>query len=160
MILSTDGGSFSDPCWDIPDRCILVNQSALFASTSPLINSTDPTQALADSLKAAVLDDSIQFISISPAGARETQSSLVSDRRDTSIRTNALALASPSSSNDMARHGAGYTPSNNSSPTARRHQEIMESPSWRRGEGFVRQSARVDDPFVSNRTSQGSSQGE
>ena len=27
----------------------------------------------------------------------------------------------------------------------------MQSPSWRRGEDFVRQSAGVDDPFVSSR---------
>lgn len=108
---------------------------------------------------AAALDQSIQYISMSPRGAREAQSSAQADRRNNSIRTNALLLSSPSSSNGMAGRGAPLTASDKSSPTTSRHQEIMASPSWRRGEAFVRQSAGVDDPFISNRGGQGSSQG-
>ena len=122
---------------------------------------TDPTNALANSLKAAAaLDESIQFISMSPAGARKAQSSAQSEQRHNAISSNTRRLADSPSSNGILRRGAGYSASTDSSPTTSRHQEIMESPSWRRGEGFVRQSAGVDDPFVSTRVVQDSSLGE
>ena len=97
-------------------------------------------------MKAAALDDSIQYISVSDIQG-QTQPQLLTN----SIRRAVPAGSSPTSSNGVARFGPGYTASTNSSPTASRHQEIMQSPSWRRGEDFVRQSAGVDDPFVSSR---------
>lgn len=95
-------------------------------------------------MKAAALDDSIQYISVPDVHGQTQPQHLAS-----SMRRNLPALSSPASSTDRVRFGPS---SANSSPTANRHQEIMQSPSWRRGEGFVRQSAGVDDPFVSNRT--------
>ena len=97
---------------------------------------------------------------MSPAGAREAQSSAQSEQRHNPISSSALVLAGSPSSNGIVRRGAGYSASTNSSPTTSRHQEIMESPSWRRGEGFVRQSPGVDDPFVSTRAVQDSSLGQ
>ena len=97
---------------------------------------------------------------MSPAGTREAQSSAQTEQCHNPISSSARMLASSPSSNGIVRRGAGYSASTDSSPTASRHQEIMESPSWRRGEGFVRQSAGVDDPFISTRTVQDSSLGE
>ena len=97
-------------------------------------------------MKAAALDDSIQYISVSDSQG-QTQPQLLTN----SIRRAVPAGLSPTSSNGVARFDPGYAASANSSPTTSRHQEIMQSPSWRRGEGFVRQSAGADDPFVSSR---------
>lgn len=97
---------------------------------------------------------------MSPAGAREAQSSTQSEKRHNPISSRAVVLTRSPSSNGIVRRDAGYSASTNSSPTTSRHQEIMESPSWRRGEGFVRQSAGVDDPFVSTRAAQDSSLGQ
>lgn len=58
---------------------------------------------------------------------------------------------SPSDSNttvNILHHGSAK-----SSPDADRYKQIVESPSWRRGENFVRQSRdRSEDPFVTSAT--------
>ncbi len=88
------------------------------------------------------IDDSIERISSSPVASRETKhyASSADFNRGTILDT----YSSPSKS------GKFNMPSANSSPRAERHKQIMESPTWRRGEGFVRQvHAQVDDPFIS-----------
>ena len=57
--------------------------------------------------------------------------------------------ASPSNSN--ATENFLHAQSAKSSPDADRYKQIVGSPSWRRGENFVRQSRdRSEDPFVTN----------
>ena len=96
---------------------------------------------------AASIDDSIQFISV---GGDSPGGQLPQPRTNTIHRT-IPTRSSPPSSNDMAKFGAGYAASGSPSPSTSRRQDILQSPSWRRGEGFVLQSAGVDDPFVSSR---------
>lgn len=106
----------------------------------------DPTAALFHSLRAVQIDDSIERISGSPLAIREPKhyASSADFNRGTMLDT----YSSPSKS---ASIGNFNMPSANSSPHAERHKQIMESPTWRRGDGFVRQvSAQVDDPFVSS----------
>jgi len=94
------------------------------------------------------IDDSIERISGSPLATREPKhyASSADFNRGTMLDT----YSSPSKS---AGIGNFNMPSTNSSPHAERHKQIMESPTWRRGHGFVRQvHAQVDDPFISSGT--------
>ena len=102
------------------------------------------------------MDDSIERISSSPVTARESQryASSADLGRGKMLDT----YSSPSKSTGIMNLNV---PSANSSPTAERHKEIMESPSWRRGNSsFVRHvHAQVDDPFVSSGPGQDPSSG-
>ena len=111
----------------------------------------DPTAALLQSLRAVQIDDSIERISSSPAAAHESRHFALS--ADLGRGKMLDTYSSPSKS---AGIGNLNIHSANSSPTVERHKEIMESPSWRRGDSsFVRHvRAQVDDPFVSSGPSQ------
>ena len=115
----------------------------------------DSTAALLHSLRAAQIDDSIERISSSSAVTRETkQYASSADSNRGHIHD---VYSSPSKS---ASIGNFTLPSANSSPSAERHQRIMESPSWRREDSFVRHvQAQVEDPFVSSGTNHASSAG-
>ena len=116
----------------------------------------DSNTALLHSLRAVQIDDSIERISSSSAVSRDTKHYPSSeDFNHGNIRD---TYSSPSKS---ASIGNFTLPSANSSPNAERHQQIMESPSWRRGgDSFVRHvQAHVDDPFVSSGTGDASSPG-
>lgn len=116
------------------------------------------TSALERSLLAAELDTSIESISVSSAGKPTVYVS--PHRRAEGVRAGA-GTASPSSSAGVATFAPRQQSSADSSPNATRYKDIVESPSWRQGGGFVRQSAgSSEDPFVSSQAAaQGPSQG-
>lgn len=106
----------------------------------------DPAAALFHSLRAVQIDDSIERISGSPLATREPKHCVSSAEfnRGTMLDT----YSSPSKSAGIGNLNMSST---NSSPHAERHKQIMESPTWRRKDSFVRQvHAQVDDPFVSS----------
>ena len=107
----------------------------------------DPTAVLLQSLRAVQIDDSIERISSSPITGRDSQR--YASSADLGGGKILDTYSSPSKSTGIANFNI---PSANSSPTAERHKEIMESPSWRRGDSsFVRHvHAQVEDPFVSS----------
>lgn len=125
----------------------LLTLSSLFSGKGQLPANIceDPTAVLLQSLRAVQIDDSIERISGSPVASRETKHYASSG--DFNRCAVVDIYSSPSKS---ASIGNFNMPSADSSPNAERHKQIMESPSWRRGDGFVRQvHGQVDDPFVS-----------
>lgn len=103
------------------------------------------------SLRTTQIDESIQQISGSPSAIREGKHYAQSERRAENTRGSIIVemYSSPSKSAtaDIVLHNS----SEKSSPNANRYKQIVESPSWRRGENFVRQSRdQSEDPFVTN----------
>lgn len=94
------------------------------------------------------MDDSIERISGSPVSMRQDKHYAQSERRADVTRGSVFEIfSSPSKSGSIGKlHNQA---SANSSPTTERYKNIVESPSWRREEKFVRQTQQADDPFVS-----------
>ena len=98
---------------------------------------------MANSLRAAQIEDSIADVSGSPNVARHVKRDVHSAGHSDNTRGSMIALfVSPSKAGASA----------NSSPTSSRYKDLMESPSWRRDEKkFVRDTrSQGDDPFVSD----------
>lgn len=96
------------------------------------------------------MEDSARQISGSPGAIRERKNHSQSERRADSTRAGVVKVySSPSKSSpaDVRLLNASAS----SSPNASRYKQIIESPSWRRGENFVRQSQDLsEDPFVTS----------
>lgn len=114
----------------------------------------DDTTALIRSLRKSQLEEETsEHPSASPIEAHGGKNRPLTERRveKTQSRVTASVYASPSNSNtteSLLRHESAK-----SSPDADRYKQIVESPSWRRGEIFVRQSRdRSEDPFVTSTT--------
>lgn len=113
---------------------------------------SDDTAPLIHSLRKARLEEeTLEHSSESPFEAHNDKNFPLVERRveKGQGRVAASVYASPSNSNtteSLLRHESAK-----SSPDADRYKQIVESPSWRRGENFVRQSRdRSEDPFVTS----------
>ena len=107
--------------------------------------------SLIHSLRNTQIDESIQQISGSPSAIREGKHYAQSERRADNTRGSFIVemYSSPSKSNtaDIVLDNS----SEKSSPNQNRYKQIVGSPSWRRGENFVRQSRdQSEDPFITN----------
>ena len=101
------------------------------------------------SYRAAQINDSNEPTVESPVASRQTKRSAQSDRpADTTHVTFAKASPSPTKPGSGG-NTAFITVSAGSSPSVRRYQHILESPSWRR-ETFVRQHGQAEDPFTTS----------
>jgi hypothetical protein len=92
-----------------------------------------------------------EHLSGSPIEARDSKNRSFAEQRGekTQGRVAGSVYASPSKSNET-ENCLCHT-STKSSPDTDRYKQIVESPSWRRGELFVRQSRdRSEDPFVTS----------
>lgn len=103
----------------------------------------DSTTALIQSLRNAQLEDSCELASDSPVQIHTGKHRTQSERRAEVPRGGVPVelYTSPSRTGSMETI----------SPHTSRLEQIVQSPSWRRGESFVRQSRdHADDPFVTS----------
>ncbi|MCJ1298177.1 hypothetical protein MMC08_000966 [Hypocenomyce scalaris] len=109
----------------------------------------DGTTALMQSLRAAQIHDSDEPTGESPAVSRQAKRYAHSERPADTTRVNVVKDSSSPSKTGGIGNIAGNTVSAGSSPSARRHQDILASPSWRRA-GFVHQHGQAEDPFTTS----------
>ena len=101
------------------------------------------------SLRAAQIHDSDEPTGESPAVSRQAKRYAHSERPADTTRVNVVKDSSSPSKTGGIGNIAGNTVSAGSSPSARRHQDILASPSWRRA-GFVHQHGQAEDPFTTS----------
>ena len=103
--------------------------------------------------KVQLGEESTEHLSGSPVEAYDGITRPLTERRVEKSQGHVVTsvYASPSKSNTT--ESFLHPESAKSSPDADRYKQIVESPSWRRGENFVRQSRdRSEDPFVTSTT--------
>ena len=101
------------------------------------------------SFKSVQVHDSDEPTVESPVVSRQAKRPAQTDRlADTTHVTFAKESPSPTKTGSVG-NTAFTTVSAGSSPSVRRYQHILESPSWRR-ETFVRQHGQAEDPFTTS----------
>ena len=98
-------------------------------------------------LVAAQLDDVTKVSGESSGNAEPSKIYAQSESRATASHSDHIDPYSPSQAGGVGKYRQSNT-SASSSPTARRFQTIIESPSWRRGDFVQQYSHRNDDPFL------------
>lgn len=100
------------------------------------------------SLRTAQNHDSDELTVESPVLSRQAKRSAQSDRlADTTRVTFVKDSPSPTKTGSVGVTTIVTTVSAGSSPSVRRYQDILGSPSWRR-DTFVRQHGQAEDPFT------------
>ena len=113
----------------------------------------DDTAALIHSLRKAQVEEEAtsERSSASPIEAHNGKNRPLPERRAEKKQSRVAASVYASPSNSNTTESFLCHESAKSSPDADRYKQIVESPSWRRGENFVRQSRdRSEDPFVTS----------